>query len=363
MDDQEDTSRLRASEPTSRPPIASSPTLAYEETPPITPISAPKKKKRLLVILILIASILLICALTYALWFQNSNKVVSDGIMQAIAAKTLTYTGTVTSAGNTKTTITLDGQGSGKGNEVNAHAVFDTQGKKYTLEGSGVLNDAGDLFFKIKNIDDLANNYRTAIPAQSQPLFDKIIAKVNDKWIKISSEDLKNYNENVATAQKCFTDATKKIQDDSATKSEIMTIYKKSPFITIDKNLGNKEGSLGYSLTSDQEKAKSFAKAFKDTAVYKTLQKCDSSFTINDSDPLKQSNNKGDKTNVEIWVQQWTHEITKLTVKSGDASNRIDMTINPIFNHPVTITTPKDATTLEQLQKDVEELLKSASQG
>lgn len=357
MDDQENTSRPLT--PAPRPSVTT-PTDAF--APPSTPpIPAPKKKKKLLIGLIITALFLLVVSLLYALWFQNPNKVVSDGVMQAISAKTLAYTGTIAVVGDTKMNVTLDGQGSTKGNDTNAKVVIDAQGKKYTLEGSGIVNDTGDFYFKIKNIDELINNYRTAVPAESQPLFDKIIEKINNKWIKISSEDLKKYNEDVAKAQKCMTVAVNKIQDDAATKSELMTIYKNHPFITIDKSLGGKDGSFGYVLTSDKEKAKTFATALKNTAVYKTLQKCDSSFTIKEDDLLKQDDKKGNKTDVEVWVHQWTHQITKVVLKDDSTANKTNIAIEPTFNHPVTITSPKDATTLEQLQKDIAELLGSGS--
>jgi hypothetical protein len=361
MDDQENTSRPLT--PTPRPSVATPPPDRAYVSPSTSPSLVPQRKKRkgLLIGLIIAAVLLLAVSLLYALWFQNPNKVVSDGIMQAINAKTVAYTGTIAVVGDTKMNVTLDGKGSAKGNDVNAKMVIDAQGKKYTLEGSGVMIGTGDLYFKIKNIDDLINNYRSAIPAESQPLFDKIIAKINDKWIKVSSDDLKSYSEDVAKAQKCTTDAVKKIQDDAATKSELMAIYKNHPFITIDKSLGGKDGSFGYVLTSDKEKAKTFATALKETAVYKTLQKCDNSFTINENDLTKQDGKKGSKADVEVWVHQWTHQITKVVLKDDSSTNKTTMAIETTFNQPVTIATPKDATTLEQLQKDITDLLGSGS--
>lgn len=337
-------------EDVSQPPVA-------ETT---SPLPQPKKNMRLLIGLILTALAILGLGLTYAYWYQNPNKVVSDALINAINAKSLTYTGTATNAGATKTDITFDGGGSSEGGTLNAKLVFDTQAKKYSLAGEAVVNKSGDLYFKVKDIDELVNNYRSAIPVNSQKLFDQVIAKVNDKWIKISSDDLKNYNADIAKVQKCTTEAMKKIQDDKTVKSELTTIYKKHPFITIDKSLGSKDGSLGYTLSASSDTSKAFAKEYKNTSLYKTLVECDSSFTIKDDDLFKDTKTSDNTTKVDVWVDQWTHRISKVALNDNTKSGASDIVIEPKFNQPVTITTPKDTTTLEQLQKDVQQLLQSS---
>lgn len=332
-----------------------------EQTMTPTSPSKPKKNTRLLIGLILTALAILGLGLTYVFWYQNPNKVVSDALINAINAKSLTYTGTATTAGTTKTDITFGGGGSADGGTLNAKLVFDTQAKKYSLAGDAVVNKSGDLYFKVKDIDDLVNNYRSAIPANSQKLFDQIIAKVNDKWIKISSDDLKNYNADIAKVQKCTAEAMQKIQDDKAVKSELTAVYKKHPFIAIDKSLGSKDGSLGYTLSASADTSKAFAKEYKNTSLYKTLVACDSSFTIKDDDLFKDTKTSSETTKVDVWVDQWTHRISKVTLNDNTKSGASDVAIEPKFNQPVTVATPKDATTLEQLQKDVQALLQTAA--
>jgi hypothetical protein len=322
-----------------------------------SPLLKVKKTKGLLVTLIVAAVILIGLMLTYFYWYQNPNKVMSDAMTNAINSKSINYTGTIKTTGTTDMDVAIDGGVSSKGGIVNAKFTFDVQDKKYTLAGDGLFNEGGDLYFKVKDIKDLVGNYRQSVPAASQPLFDKIIAKVNDKWIKITADDLKGYSEEVAAAQKCTTDAMKKIQSDNAVKSELLTIYKKHPFIAIDKRLTPKDGSFGYQLKVNHDASKAFTKEYKKTSFYQTLQKCDDSFAIKDDDLFKQDN--ADKTNVAIWVDQWSHQITKVTLKEDDTSRSAAVDMNTKFNQPVIITTPKDATTLEQLQKDVQEVLMS----
>lgn len=319
-----------------------------------------KKKKGLMIGLLLTALVVLGLGLAYVYWYQNQNKVVSDAVLNALAADSLTYTGTVTNVGKTKMVVTLNGGAAMKGGTVNAQFAFDVDGKKYTLDGNGIIDGKSDLYVKVRNIDGLVNNYRRAIPVESQGLFDQIIAKIDDKWVKISSEDVKGFSAEFANIQKCTAELAKKVQTDKNIENELMNTYKNHPFITIDKNLGAKNGSLGYVLSSDQNVAKEFAKEYKKSSLYESMVKCDDSFAIKDDDVLEQYKDEvSTKASVEVWVDRWTHQITKLSLKDDNESGTTNVAFEPKFNRPVSIITPKDSTTIEQLQKDIQGLLES----
>ncbi|HEX7483674.1 MAG TPA: hypothetical protein VF281_00830 [Candidatus Saccharimonadales bacterium] len=302
--------------------------------------------------------LLIVLALIYSYWYQNPKKVVSDGIMNALNAQSVAYKGSYVAKAGSDITVEFNGGAAIKGGNADLKLTIVSLGKKYTLDGSGLLNDKGDIYFKVKNIDELVQNYRKAVPATSQPLFDKIVAKINDKWIKISSEDLKSYSLEVATAQRCIGETFKKAQGDSKLKSEVVDIYKKYPFIVIDKSLGSKDGSLGYLMNIDQTKAHSFSIAFQKTTIYKILRACDKNFSLNVGESAS-GQKMNQNTPVELWVNNWTHHITKIV--ASDKQKTTSLTVVPRFNQPVNVVTPTDATTLEQLQKDVQELLLSAA--
>lgn len=330
-----------------------------------TPVASPKptrSKKGLLIGLIIAMFVLLGLGLGYVYWYQNPNKVVMDGLMNAISAKSVTYTGTATTSGPTKVVVKLDGGVGSGGGTVNAKFTFDARGETYTLDSNALIDAKNDLYFKVQNIDNLVNNYRQEIPVDSQQLLDQVIAKVDNRWMKVSSEDLKSYSAELAKTQECSADAVEKIKTDSNVKSELTELYKKHPFITIDKSLGAKDGSLGYVLITNNDNAKSFNKAFKNTSIYKSLVACDSSFEVKDDTSSASSSDDTDKENTtaELWVDQWSHQITKVILKDDDNGQKSDLTIEPKFNRPVSVVTPKEFTTLEQLQKDVMELLQSA---
>ncbi|MET0979986.1 MAG: hypothetical protein ABWX90_01880, partial [Candidatus Saccharimonadales bacterium] len=252
----------------------------------------------------------------------------------------------------------MDGNVSPEAAVLNARFAFVTQNKQYTLTGNGLMDKNGDVYVKVKDIDDLIANYRSAIPATSLPLFDDIIDKIDNKWIKISAQDIKNYNADFAVIQKCSGDAIMKIQNDAATKSTLLELYKKYPFITVDKSLGAKGDSLGYSLKINHDVSRSFTTEYKKTAFYKDLVKCDKSYAI-DKDVAKQAVAPSG-TAVDVWVSRWSHILTKVDVRDENKASQTNVSIDPKFNQPVNVVVPKDATTLEKLQNDVQELLRSA---
>jgi hypothetical protein len=342
-----------SAEDTSRSPIV--------ETTSAPSKGVSKKKKSLLFILIATALLILGLGVVYVYWYQNPNKVVSDAAANALGAKSLTYTGIATVTGSTNIAARFDGGASLDGGMVNAKFTLDASDKKYTFDGSGILNSKNDLYLKVSNIDALVKNLLRVLPAETQKQFDQVFEKIDNKWVKISSADLKNYDADIAKMQKCTADAAKKIQTDKTVKSELMDAYKKHPFITIDKSLGASGGSLGYLLSSDLNTSKSFKKELMNTSLYKSLVKCDASFANKDEDLAKSGTDTlNADTKIELWVNRWDHQITKLVIVDESKDRPTNIIISPKFNQPVTVATPKESTTIQQLQTDVMQLLQGS---
>jgi hypothetical protein len=316
-------------------------------------------RKRLLLGLVLLALTVLTMGLIYFYWYQNPQKVLSDALMHAVGAKSLTYTGNINTKGSPAMDITVDGGTSEKGGILAAKLVLGTQSKNYTLEGNAVIDEKNDLYFKVRNIDDLVNNYRKAIPAESLPLFDNIINTVNDKWIIVSSKDLQDYSQSLAKSKTCVSEVMKKIQTDATIKSQLMEAYKAYPFMTVDKKLGAQSGSLGYALSYNPDLTKGFTGKYKTTTTYKTLAACDKSFVIEGNNLFGQGTTAITPPKTTVWIDQWTHHLTKITLQDSTTTRPTSITIEPKFNRTVTVVTPKDVTTLEQLQRDVQGLLQS----
>jgi hypothetical protein len=345
------------------------PPLGREGTfiPPFTKPVAPKKSKKRLIIIL--ASVLIVLigggVSVYAFWYQNPEKVVTDGVLHALQAKSMEYVGSASiGTDSDKAKLEITGADVSDAHRVHVKMTISDPltSREIPIDGEGVFDAKSDLYIKIKDVDDAVAPYRNFFSEKTQKSFDKIVAKVNDKWVKISAADLAGFTQVVSKTQTCMAEVIKKYANDSSAISEIEDVYKNDRFIIVDQNLGTKDGSLGYTMKSDETKAKAFVEAVKKTKIYSALHDCDNSFTLSANDVLIAPTGTENAARAEIWVTQWTHQITKLSTtatipQDGDApAVKTDASFEPRFNTGVAISSPEASTTLAELKTDIEKL-------
>lgn len=338
----------------------------FLEQPSTPPAPAPNKKRKGLIIGGIIAAALVVLggggALAYS-WYQNPEKVVADAVMNAIKAKTVTFTGELTVENDSKVKLELNGATDAVSGELAAKMTFPMGEKEQTLEANAKFDKNGDLYFKAKQLDKLVEANREQLPPESQATVDQLVAKINDRWVKVSADDLAKFDETSSKRQKCVADALKKYSEDSVATNEVIEVYKKNKFIKVEQNLGTKDGSLGYTLKGDKATAESFFKGLKDTKLYKTLHECDPSLELDEKQSSEQTTEQPNvETRVELWVSQWSHEVTELKFTANDKEAKASSVafLKPKFNQPVNVEAPKDAISLAQLQADIEAVINSA---
>ena len=84
------------------------------------------------------------------------------------------------------------------------------------------------------------------------------VKKLDGQWLKLNASDI---DQTTSTdVMSCVSDALKKASDDSAVQ-EIIDTYKANAFVNPGESLGTKNGSVGYVLDFDQNKAAAFRDA------------------------------------------------------------------------------------------------------
>jgi hypothetical protein len=313
---------------------------------------------------LLIVMLAAVSALGYT-WYQNPDRVIMDGLSKALQAKTMAYTGTVTlsgTGGDSKSSMKFDIKGAtaGGNSDIEVKATIAHDSNKFELNGKGVFAKDGTIYVQFKdlkkNLDDfLKDNPETQLPEESRPLMDKLLAKVDGRWIKISPSDLDDYSPEVKKTMTCVQDATASFRNDEKVRNEFAAIYKSHPFIRMEDNLGTKNGSVGYAIDTDKDKEKAFWIETKKTSLYKQLVDCDESFEIDDEGVEPEDTTKSERT--EIWLSQWQHEITKINLKTESTDGTVT-TVSwlPTFNEDTSVDIPSDARTLTELQSDMEDI-------
>jgi hypothetical protein len=301
-------------------------------------------------------------ALAYT-WYQNPDRVIMDGFAKALQAKTVAYSGTITAKGpndDSKSFMKLDIKGAAAGGNANVEvkATIEQDSQQFEISGKGVFAKDGTLYIQFKDLQKLLDGYlqdnpEMRLPEESKPLIDKLLAKVDGRWIKISPSDLEDYSSEVKNTMTCIQDATVSFRNDEQVRNEFMAIYQSHPFVRMEDSLGIKNGSYGYVIGTDKEKEKAFWIASKKTKFYKQLVECDDSFKIDEEDMEPEDTVKSERT--EIWLSQWRHEITRVNVRSESNDGSItEMSWLPVFNEQISVDIPSDARTLTELQADME---------
>ena len=351
---------VEASEPTTG--LTSGP-----ETP--TPDVKPKKSKKKFIIVGVIVLVLAVLggggAFAYNT-YQSPQKVISDAIISAVTAKQATYTGTVTlNSNDVKASIALTAKQAEAAGSVSADITLTSGGKDYTLTGEAIMTSSGDLYVRLTKLDSISATITSLANAElggadSSALVQKLVAKVDGAWIKISSDDLKSYSESAASAQSCSNTVIKKYENDSSATKEVTDLYQKHQFIIVDKDLGVVDGSVGYQLKTDKSAATAFADGLKSTKIYKDLHDCDNSFTV-DSNTLTTDSSSTSTGYIQLWANQWSHQLTKLVLSSTSDGTTLNATIKPDFTQAVKIDAPSSTITMSQLTSDLTGILGSAN--
>lgn len=319
------------------------------------------KKKRLFAMIIILALIVLGAASVAAYtWYQNPQKVVTDSIAKLLTAKTVAYTATVDSKSDaSKLTVALDGAATQQMVSGHAKATVAMGAASVVVEGNVVSDKDGNLYIKLVNAKDIAATLLQGLPAQLQPTVDAAVAKINDKWIKLTPADLNTTTSaDVAKVQQCYRTALNKFQTDAGYRSDVIDQYSKHQFIAIKQNLGEKDGSLGYKLAVDAAKEKAFIDGATHTKLYADMQKCDPSFKL-DSGAISSETTGSTAPEVELWAEKWSHNMTKFVLANpaNEKKDTYSVVVNPKLNQNLTIDTPKDAMTLDQLKTELAPLL------
>lgn len=333
---------------------------------PVTLVDTPVSKKRgfwskkRTVVAIIIAVIIVIiaggAAFAYKAWYQAPSKVLSDAALNFVSAKSMTYSGTLT-VKDSMDNFNVSFNGGLSGDTVNSHIDATLKAGDTSIEVPlDIVAQNSTLYFKLSNLQKLESQflspYLMLMGGASQKQVDGLVKSIDGTWYKVTPSDLNESSKDKQT-NTCVSDIFNKIRTDKSTQNEIMSVYKNHPLFTLQKELGSKNGSLGYELTPVTNKgAAEFAKAFQGTSIYKSLIKCDSSLksmfstsgvSANDTTPVDGS--------VQIWVSRWDHQITKVTASSDENGTRANFTFVPKVGDETAITIPNNAKSIDDLKR------------
>lgn len=311
-------------------------------------------------------------------WYQNPDKVIADSLVNTLSSTPGSLKTTASyKAGDVGVSLSVDAKGNDKLADATLTFEYASTEQKIDLKSTAnmVATESGTVYLRLNNVRELARKAVDAMVESSAAQYKKfgynlsetqiasqkkstlaqlepVIVKVDNKWIKFSADKKSSTGDD----QKCMRDAVEKLKTDRAYRGEISKAYADNRFVVVKEELGLKDGSYGYVLDLDQEKVKAFGDAAKSTQFVKDVTKCSGSSPVPDS--TNKSDNKFENKRVELWVSQWSHQITGLKVDTTYADStqpgslNLDVTIG--YEQAGNITEPTDAIDSETLMEDIQ---------
>lgn len=324
-----------------------------------------KSKKRTAIVLTAVAVVVLGGggAAAYNLWYQNPEKVLGDAMSNMLSAKSASTDSilTVDSSGDAKYNVdfklkTLSDQDNA---ELDMSVSAEAEGKDYNLSGNVIVKNNEKLFFKINDLKKTLEDTGLMSYVGSSASAVSFIEKIDGTWIVVDQDDLDEATGSDDKTTECIENAVKKLRDDKEYAKDVRELYKKNPLVKVTKKLGSKDGSLGYEIEFVRENAVKFANGMNDTKFYKDIKKCDSSIEDLDGEEMFKEDEDAkdeDKATVNVWIDRWSHQLTKLEINGSADDTKVSFTMNTKFNVPVKIDEPKDPITIDELEADIEKI-------
>ena len=256
--------------------------------------------------------------------------------------------------------------------DANAELVLEVNGKELSLKASGLVTDNGTVYFKdniVSSIKETLSILHQKLPAQAE----KHLKKIDGKWVKYSLADARKQDKKSADQLQCAIDAYKKYSKDDKAKHQISSVYKKHPFIIIDKEVKSQNGNFGYDVSVDDDKAEAFWKDFRETSFAKSVESCAPNVSSSSSDTYKsakKAKSKADAT-MTVWVSQWSHELRGVDVKATNlkTDSRSDKNYNVSaktvidFSKGSQVAVPGDAISAEEWARAISQSFQSVAGG
>ncbi len=344
-----------------------------------TPVVPTKKRKSkllvALVIVLVVAALGTGSAYAYTV-YQKPQNVLLEAASKALGAARV----------RTKTTVTSDLHYDADGTKLafekltyeygaertpqldgNAELVVKYNDTPISIKVGALATEAGAVYFRISNVQ---STLEKSLPKglTLTPKAKEYLAKIDDKWVKYSIDDLKKDDAESAKQVQCMLDTYKKHKDDKKVSQEIVAVYKANQFVVVKDNPVLKDGNYGYEMTVDDKKASAFGKALQKTSIAKEFDACggekgnDAEATLNDTpviDSELKTGSDASKTVTTIWVSIWGHEIRAVDTKTTDmallGAQKFSMNTHTDvdFKSGVTTKAPTDTMTVDEWWRNV----------
>jgi hypothetical protein len=312
----------------------------------------------------------------YTFWYSNPKKVVYDAVSSLMTADAMQMNTTTTIAFTPSNALggfsvkkitfnTISTNAPSQSMDLGVEVAYSD--KTYTVGAKGMYLDNGDIYFRLDNI---LESVEQAFGSQmiTQTVKDEI-NNLQNKWVRFAVSDMTKLSAEMAKTYQCTLDTYKSVNKDKAMQNEYVALYEKSPFLTIDEtNVQSKDGNYGYSVSVDAKKFVSYARSVSESDSMKELNKCDTSTSnstssISDQQAEESITPMTGKLKTVIWVNQWTHSMSKIDFSYTDNQSSygvtVDMNADVKVDNSLKVTAPDQPMSYDDWQAGINKVMQN----
>lgn len=364
-------------------PQAPTPPPANLVTPP-KPANLRKSNKKSLFICFALALIVLLSGGgAFAFYTYQNNKpekILADALANTVSSfseksssatlgsLTYEYKGDQTA----KVKIAFEGRATGESGEGSADITIDFAGRTYSVKASAVVFGEDEVYFKVEKLKALVDQLLSNNPevADYGEYVNPIVAKVDNRWIKVTKNDIgKLSGADKDEVDKC-TEALKSLRVSKDDSVQLKKLFKENQFIVVSEKLKNEaaanENSFHYKLDFNNAAAEGFAKqvitleSFKD--ITKRCELDEKKIAEGFKDAKDGAAKEASKPVVELWVGKKTRRPTKFRVSADDKDVTVDFSSEfRLGAEDVLIEKPKTSVSITDLKEEFERIMPSAT--
>ncbi len=250
------------------------------------------------------------------------------------------------------------------GVDVNALLQLELGAQHASANIEALTSQQGDLYLQLSDFDSALSLLSLAgiQPAQTSAISETL----SRKWVKITKAELEQLAVGGSSAT-CIQEKIKDAKRASELRNELLNLAKAHEFLKVSKELGAKDGQLGYELAFDAAELKAYLLGFIETKTFDDFRVCvaSSSTAITKADALKAVNSIQESdlssalsgTKITIWADQWSHKLTMLKINVSETGLapglEISAEIEPRDAPKADFNIPTETITIKELQNQL----------
>ncbi len=338
----------------------------------------PKRKRTGLVIGVVIGAILIIGAVSAALWYflvwQSPQNMINNALMQAVAEKQFTANSKLKltfASGVVEVDIKSATNAPLSRAEVNLKLSSSAIQKPISLKLEGVYGGNNTVFIKVIDLQKAVRGYihvvigeslgygHEELEAEYLRMLDLVLTRMEGRWLKISLDDMKKESDNPEDIQ-CVERLIDKY-DSQAMKRDIVKAYRESPVFAVKEGsrLPNRNGGKGFEVetTGLKGRIESFGRAFAKTDFGAQVKRCEDDMFLDDIFSVITDDDS--VSTLKLWIKPLTHSLLAAEITVDDEDDKISASLTTEFDmgRVETITIPKDAIKLMDMIRELSESL------